>query len=275
MNLKLLTSSQIILALALVSCGPPRPYQPDYMVNAAVVCDYDYRTPTLADDCDRLTGYYYHPGVYGLYWRPIGSPAVIVYNNYRLYGSSYSPGGSIRLNEPIATTATGQPVRDKRGKCAPAPRVATTTKRPFPQPQNRPVATRPPSPSPPSPSPPAILRALNLIALNLIALNQVPCHRVRPSPALPKPPRRGSPALRFGRATVSHLANLPVHPVPLQAVTLRAVPLRAVTLRAVTLRAVPLRAVPPPAAGRSIRLLANLVAAASARLRVREVSHGR
>lgn len=131
MNLKLLTSSQIILALALVSCGPPRPYQPDYMVNAAVVCDYDYRTPILADDCDRLTGYYYHPGIYGLYWRPIGSPAVIVYNNYRLYGSSYSPGGSIRLNEPIATTATGQPVRDKRGKVRTGPKGSNYNQTPL------------------------------------------------------------------------------------------------------------------------------------------------
>ena len=161
MNLRLLISGPILLSFALSACSTPRTsYQPDYMVNAAMVCDYDYRTPTLSDDCDRVSGYYYHPGSYHLYWRPVGAPAVMVYDNYRVSTTTtYTPGRSVRLNEPIATSASGQPVRDKSGKVRTGPKGSNYNSTPLSSQPKAPSSYKPtvakPSTAQPSTAKPA------------------------------------------------------------------------------------------------------------------------
>lgn len=91
-----------------------------HAVNGAKICDAHHQTPTLEDDCDRMTGTVYNPALGQVLW--VGGSnreTVVIERNYTPDGfnrDSYNPGETAKLKKPVATTSSGKPVTKKNGK---------------------------------------------------------------------------------------------------------------------------------------------------------------
>lgn len=118
------SSLGVLASLYLTSCqsatlSPSTQSQQFYEVNGAKVCDYQQITPTIQDDCNQGTGYYYNPGTSMIFYRSTAGKTVIVQRN--VPRSSIKVGGTLPLTQPVITNRSGIPVLSDTGTVVRSP----------------------------------------------------------------------------------------------------------------------------------------------------------